>query len=42
MFHYEPHSNQGRPYCYSKPSKKPRENANEFKDEYSSVKDNKL
>jgi hypothetical protein len=39
MFHYEP-SNQGRAYC-SKPSKS-KGKVNEFKDDFSSVKDNKM
>lgn len=41
MFHYEP-ANQGRAYCYSKPSKSSKAKVNEFKDDFSSVKDNKM
>lgn len=42
MFHYEPQASQARPYCYSKPSKSTKTKTNEFKDDYSSVKDNKM
>jgi len=40
MFHYEP-TNQGRAYGYPKQSKS-RGKVNEFKDDFSSVKDNKM